>query len=73
MVYPLVFATHPLEPNQIALGMSDGAIHVVEPFDVEQKWGGPSSQDNGDQYLQIHQILTRMVKYQSFLLGDGGI
>ncbi|XP_059461310.1 protein TOPLESS-RELATED PROTEIN 2-like [Corylus avellana] len=46
-VYPLVVAAHPSEPNQIALGMSDGAVHVVEPFDVEQKWGGPSSQDNG--------------------------
>lgn len=46
-VYPLVVAAHPSEPNQIALGMSDGAVHVVEPSDVEQKWGGPSSQDNG--------------------------
>ncbi|KAJ6877563.1 hypothetical protein NC651_030346 [Populus alba x Populus x berolinensis] len=27
--------------------MSDGAVHVVEPSDVEMKWGGPSSQDNG--------------------------
>jgi hypothetical protein len=46
-VYPLVVAAHPSEPNQIALGMSDGAVHVLEPFDIEQKWGGPSSQDNG--------------------------
>lgn len=45
--YPLVIAAHPSEPNQIALGMSDGAVHVVEPSDVEMKWGGPSSQDNG--------------------------
>ncbi|KAF2288033.1 hypothetical protein GH714_004006 [Hevea brasiliensis] len=45
--YPLVIAAHPSEPNQIALGMSDGAVHVVEPTDVELKWGGPSSQDNG--------------------------
>ncbi|KDP21790.1 hypothetical protein JCGZ_00577 [Jatropha curcas] len=45
--YPLVVAAHPSEPNQIALGMSDGAVHVVEPSDVELKWGGPSSQDNG--------------------------
>ncbi|KAG8649977.1 protein TOPLESS-RELATED PROTEIN 2 isoform X2 [Manihot esculenta] len=45
--YPLVIAAHPSEPNQIALGMSDGAVHVVEPSDVELKWGGPSSQDNG--------------------------
>ncbi|GMY06426.1 protein TOPLESS-RELATED PROTEIN 2-like isoform X1 [Fagus crenata] len=45
--YPLVIAAHPSESNQIALGMSDGAVQVVEPFDVEQKWGGPSSHDNG--------------------------
>jgi hypothetical protein len=45
--YPLVIAAHPSEPNQIALGMSDGAVHVVEPSDAEMKWGGPSSQDNG--------------------------
>ncbi|KAK9993970.1 hypothetical protein SO802_023673 [Lithocarpus litseifolius] len=44
---PLVIAAHPSEPNQIALGMSDGTVHVVEPIDVEQKWGGPSSHENG--------------------------
>ncbi|KAK4572356.1 hypothetical protein RGQ29_030693 [Quercus rubra] len=44
---PLVIAAHPSEPNQIALGMSDGTVHVVEPIDLEQKWGGPSSHDNG--------------------------
>ena len=27
--------------------MSDGAVHMVEQSDVELKWGGPSSQDNG--------------------------
>ncbi|XP_041014139.1 protein TOPLESS-RELATED PROTEIN 2-like [Juglans microcarpa x Juglans regia] len=46
-VYPLVIAAHPSEPNQIALGMSDGTVHVVEPLDVEQKWGVQSCQDNG--------------------------
>ncbi|KAF2306653.1 hypothetical protein GH714_020103 [Hevea brasiliensis] len=45
--YPMVIAAHPSEPNQIALGMSDGAVHVIEPSDVELKWGGPSSQENG--------------------------
>lgn len=45
--YPLVIAAHPSEPNQIALGMSDGSVHVVEPSDVELKWGGAPSQDNG--------------------------
>ncbi|KAJ0079750.1 hypothetical protein Patl1_24448 [Pistacia atlantica] len=45
--YPFVIAAHPSEPNQIALGMSDRAVHVVEPLDVELKWGGTPSQDNG--------------------------
>lgn len=47
--YPLVIAGHPSEPNQIAVGMSDGSVHVVEPCDVEMKWGNTAShsQDNG--------------------------
>lgn len=45
-VYPLVIAAHPSEANQIALGMSDGAVHVVEPSDAEPKWGA-SPPDNG--------------------------
>ncbi|KAL5724564.1 Protein TOPLESS-RELATED PROTEIN 2 [Ranunculus cassubicifolius] len=46
-VYPVVIAAHPSEPNQIALGMSDGTVHVVEPGDAaEAKWGGGSG-DNG--------------------------
>ncbi|KAJ4957554.1 hypothetical protein NE237_024665 [Protea cynaroides] len=44
---PLVIAAHPSEPNQIALGMNDGAVHVVEPSDAEPKWGGLLPQDNG--------------------------
>ncbi|XP_062119809.1 protein TOPLESS-RELATED PROTEIN 2-like [Humulus lupulus] len=46
-VYPVVVAAHPSEPNQVALGMTDGSVHVVEPSDVEMKWGGTPSQDNG--------------------------
>ncbi|KAK4836419.1 hypothetical protein QYF36_022757 [Acer negundo] len=45
--HPLVIAAHPSEPNQIALGMSDGTVHVVEPSEGELKWGGAPSQDNG--------------------------
>ncbi|XP_031379895.1 protein TOPLESS-RELATED PROTEIN 2-like isoform X2 [Punica granatum] len=47
--FPTVIAAHPSEANQIALGMSDGTVHVLEPGDVEQKWGGSgaSAQDNG--------------------------
>ncbi|XP_043694008.1 protein TOPLESS-RELATED PROTEIN 2-like isoform X1 [Telopea speciosissima] len=47
-VCPLVIAAHPSEPNQIALGMSDGTVHVVEPSDAEPKWGGPPPQENGN-------------------------
>ncbi|RWW02197.1 hypothetical protein GW17_00034725 [Ensete ventricosum] len=46
-VYPLVIAAHPSEPNQIALGMSDGAVHVVEPSDADSKWGAAPPQENG--------------------------
>ncbi|WCJ27942.1 Protein TOPLESS [Euphorbia peplus] len=45
--YPIVIAAHPSDPNQIAVGMSDGVVHLIEPTDTELKWGGPSSQDNG--------------------------
>ncbi|XP_020598905.1 protein TPR2-like isoform X2 [Phalaenopsis equestris] len=47
LVYPIVVAAHPLEVNQMALGMSDGTVYVVEPSDVESKSGGPTSQENG--------------------------
>ncbi|XP_066365091.1 protein TOPLESS-RELATED PROTEIN 2-like [Miscanthus floridulus] len=33
MVYPTVVAANPWKPNQIAVGMSDGAVHVLE-----QQW-----------------------------------
>ncbi|XP_065005896.1 protein TOPLESS-RELATED PROTEIN 2-like isoform X1 [Musa acuminata AAA Group] len=46
-VYPMVIAAHPSEPNQIALGMSDGAVHVVEPSDADSKWGAAPPQENG--------------------------
>ncbi|KAJ8485636.1 hypothetical protein OPV22_018121 [Ensete ventricosum] len=46
-VYPLVIAAHPSEPNQIALGMSDGAVNVVEPSDADSKWGAAPPQENG--------------------------
>lgn len=44
--YPMVIAAHPSEPNQIALGMSDGAVHVVEPPDADPNWGSAPPQDN---------------------------
>ncbi|XP_004495685.1 topless-related protein 3-like isoform X2 [Cicer arietinum] len=46
-VYPLVIATHPLEPNQFAVGMSDGSVKVIEPSESEGKWGSSPPMDNG--------------------------
>jgi hypothetical protein len=34
-VYPTAVATHPWKPNQIAVGMSDGAVLVLEPLDTD--------------------------------------
>ncbi|CAL5436218.1 unnamed protein product [Camellia sinensis] len=38
--FPVVIAAHPFEPNQIALGMSNGAVHVIEPSDAEPECVG---------------------------------
>lgn len=46
-VHPLVIAAHPQEPNQFALGLSDGGVHVFEPLESEGKWGVPPPVENG--------------------------
>ncbi|KAK6941684.1 WD40 repeat [Dillenia turbinata] len=46
-VYPLVIAAHPSEPNQFALGLSDGGVHVLEPLESEGKWGTSPPLENG--------------------------
>ncbi|KAG0500151.1 hypothetical protein HPP92_000223 [Vanilla planifolia] len=38
-VYPVVIAAHPTEPNQFALGLTDGGVLVLEPLESEGKWG----------------------------------
>lgn len=38
-VYPVVVAAHPHEPNQFAIGLSDGSIKVIEPPETEG-WQG---------------------------------
>ena len=41
--YPLVIAANPSKPNQLAIGLTDGSVHVIEPAESEGKWGvGPS-------------------------------
>ncbi|ESW10946.1 hypothetical protein PHAVU_009G252100 [Phaseolus vulgaris] len=37
-VYPTVVAAHPGEPDQIAIGLSDGSIKVIEPRGCDRKW-----------------------------------
>lgn len=45
--YPLVIAAHPQEPNQFALGLTDGGVHVFEPLESEAKWGAAPPVENG--------------------------
>ena len=44
--YPLVVAAHPSDPNQFAVGLTDGAVHVLEPLESEPKWGVPPPAEN---------------------------
>ncbi|GFY90532.1 TOPLESS-related 2 [Actinidia rufa] len=46
-VYPLAVAAHPQEPNQFAIGLTDGSVKVMEPLEPEGKWGVPPPADNG--------------------------
>ncbi|KAJ0468822.1 putative transcription factor WD40-like family [Helianthus annuus] len=46
-VHPMVIAAHPQEPNQFALGLSDGIVHVLEPLESDGRWGVPPPVDNG--------------------------
>ncbi|OIV99901.1 hypothetical protein TanjilG_26239 [Lupinus angustifolius] len=46
-VHPLVIAAHPSEPNQFALGLTNGGVHVLEPLDSEGRWGSPLPSENG--------------------------
>ncbi|GAV82484.1 WD40 domain-containing protein [Cephalotus follicularis] len=38
-LHPLVIAAHPSDPNQFALGLTDGGVHILEPLEAEGKWG----------------------------------
>nr|GMD26932.1 protein TPR1-like isoform X14 [Ipomoea batatas] len=48
-VYPLVIAAHPQEPNQFAVGLTDGSIKVIEPLKSQGNWevSVSSPVDNG--------------------------
>ncbi|KAL9264851.1 TPR3-like protein [Drosera capensis] len=38
-IYPLSVATNPSFPNQFAVGLSDGAVHVLEQLEKDRTWG----------------------------------
>lgn len=46
-IYPLVVAAHPSDPHQVALGLTDGGVHVLEPLETEGRWGGTPPVENG--------------------------
>ncbi|XP_038984116.1 protein TPR3-like isoform X2 [Phoenix dactylifera] len=45
-VYPLVIAAHPSDPSQFALGLTDGSVQVLEPLEMEGKWGTAPPPEN---------------------------
>ena len=46
-LYPATIAAHPSEPNQFAVGLTDGGVDVLEPPGPEGKWGMSPPPENG--------------------------
>ncbi|XVF35630.1 hypothetical protein REPUB_Repub18cG0162700 [Reevesia pubescens] len=46
-VHPLVVAANPQEPNQFAIGLTNGSVYVFEPLESEGKWDVPQCIENG--------------------------
>lgn len=46
-IYPATIAAHPSEPNQFAVGLTDGGVHVMEPPGPGGKWGMSPPPENG--------------------------
>ncbi|MFS7985363.1 putative Topless family protein [Helianthus anomalus] len=42
-VSPKAIAAHPSDPNQLAIGLSDGGVYVLEPLKADKQWGGDPS------------------------------
>jgi WD40 repeat protein len=38
-IFPQVITAHPQEPNQLAVGLSDGSVKVIEPSELSRRWG----------------------------------
>lgn len=54
-VHPVVVAAHPSDPNQFALGLTDGSVHVLEPLESEGKWGtNPPAIENNNSSIVIN-------------------
>lgn len=45
--YPVVAASHPQESNQLAVGLTDGSVKVIEPLESEGQWGASPPAENG--------------------------
>lgn len=45
--YPLVIVAHPSKPNQFAIGLTDGGVHVIEPPESEESWCVTPVLENG--------------------------
>lgn len=40
-------AAHPSDPNQFALGLTDGGVCIVEPLESDGKWGSSPGLESG--------------------------
>jgi len=38
-IIPQVITANPQEPNQLAVGLSDGSVKVIEPSEASRRWG----------------------------------
>ncbi|THG13733.1 hypothetical protein TEA_019667 [Camellia sinensis var. sinensis] len=65
VIYPLVVATNPNEPNQFALGLTDGTVCVYELLESDGEWGEKSQCNNSTTLPAIesssnqHQCATK--------------
>ncbi|XP_073147375.1 topless-related protein 3-like [Henckelia pumila] len=44
--YPVAVAAYPQEPNQFAVGLTDGSVKVIEPPESEGSWGQSPPAEN---------------------------
>ncbi|KAJ1383310.1 WD40/YVTN repeat-like-containing domain superfamily [Sesbania bispinosa] len=63
-IYPLVIAAHTQEPNQFAIGLSDGSIKVIEPIESNGRWGVSAPVDNGSGRTASPSITNNSISEQ---------